>query len=107
MWTEFFKFDRFWVANLNHTGRSHASGQRHTMDTLSFLEEVEWRIHVCSGVCSHGEFGDICNISKLNIQRPFNQYRWVIGPVNHSRPQRNRNVNPFICHLLIPLCTME
>ncbi|GAC1305400.1 MAG: hypothetical protein NVSMB27_44160 [Ktedonobacteraceae bacterium] len=70
------------------------------MDTLPFLEEVERRIHVCSGVCSHGELGDIANVSKLDIQRPFNRYWWVIGPMNHSVPQRNRNVNPFMRHHL-------
>ena len=70
------------------------------MDALPFLEEVERSIHVCSGVRSHGELGDVGNISKLDIQRPFNQYRWVIRPVNHSVPQRYRNVNPFMCHHL-------
>ncbi len=68
------------------------------MDALPFLEEVERRIHMRSGVCSHRELGDVCNISRLDIQRPFNRNRWVIGPVNHFGPQRDRNINPCFYH---------
>ncbi len=95
---KFARLDGHWIGNLDDTGAPDRRRKWHLIDANAVSQKVNRSIHMRSRVDAERHLRDIADIAAIHIHRALNVYRGIVRPMHHARPQRNRNIHPFICH---------